>query len=125
MALFKKDSKDKVNSKGREGGLGHAGEKNIKTGGKEDLSWVLLDPRITEKSAMISSNNVFTFDVAVKANKIQIKNAIIKKYKVTPISVNVINQKPRKAIKRGRKVHMKGTKKAMVTLKKGDTIELA
>ncbi|MFT6361527.1 MAG: large subunit ribosomal protein L23 [Candidatus Paceibacteria bacterium] len=110
MALFKKDSKEVV----------------AKVGGEsQDLSWVLLEPRITEKSAMISSDNVFTFDVAVKANKVLIKNAIIEKYKVTPISVNVINQKPRKAIKRGRKVHQKGTKKAMVTLKKGDTIELA
>ena len=112
MALFKKDSKEQE-------------EKKVSTGGKEDLSWVLIDPRITEKAAMISGNNVFTFNVAVASNKIQIKKAIIEQYKVTPVSVNVINQKPRKAIKRGRKVHMKGTKKAMVTLKKGDTIELA
>jgi large subunit ribosomal protein L23 len=108
MALFKKDSKEVTT-----------------TENNQDLSWVLIAPRITEKAAMVSGNNVFTFDVAVRANKIQIKKAIIEQYKVTPVSINVINQKPRKVIKRGRKAHQKGTKKAMVTLKKGDTIELA
>ena len=108
MALFKKDSKENKEAKAA-----------------QDLSWVIIAPRVTEKAAFISSNNVFTFDVAVAANKIQIKKAITKKYGVTPVSVNVVNQKPRKEMKRGRKVHKKGTKKAMVTLKKGDTIELA
>ncbi len=108
MALFKKDSK-----------------KEVATGGSQDLSWVIIAPRITEKAAMVSGNNVFTFDVATRSNKIQIKQAIIEKYGVTPVSVNVINQQARKTIKRGRKVHEKGTKKAMVTLKQGDTIELA
>ncbi|MFT7328139.1 MAG: large subunit ribosomal protein L23 [Crocinitomicaceae bacterium] len=106
MALFKKDSTTEVAA-------------------NNDLSWVIIDPRITEKAAMISGNNVFTFNVATRANKIQIRNAVIEKYKVTPISINVINAKARKVTRRGRKAHQKGTKKAMVTLKKGDTIELA
>jgi len=110
MALFKKDSKK---------------AETVTTSEKQDLSWVLIAPRITEKAAMISGNNVFTFDVATRSNKILIRKAIVEKYGVTPISINVINQKPRKVIKRGRKAHQKGTKKAMVTLKKGDTIELA
>lgn len=109
MALFKKDSKTEVTA----------------VDNSQDLSWVIIAPRITEKAAMISANNVFTFDVAVAANKIQIKKAITEKYGVTPVSVNVVNQKPRKEIRRGRKAHKKGTKKAIVTLKKGDTIELA
>jgi len=91
----------------------------------QDLSWVLVGPRVTEKSAMISGDNVITFDVATKANKIQIKKAILEAYKVSPKKVNIINQKPRKETKRGRKVHKVGAKKAMVYLKKGDTIELA
>lgn len=99
--------------------------KKIETSTAQDLSWVIIDPRITEKAAMVSENNVFTFNVATRANKIQIKKAVTEKYGVTPISVNVVNAKPRKVTKRGRKVHQKGTKKAMVTLKKGDTIELA
>ncbi len=108
MALFKKDS-----------------EKKADAVVNEDLSWVILSPRITEKAAMISGNNVYTFNVAIKANKIQIKRAIIAQYKVTPLKVNVVAQKAQKVTKRGRKVHQAATKKAMVYLKKGDTIELA
>lgn len=91
----------------------------------EDLSWVLTNPRVTEKSAMISGDNVYTFDIAIRANKIQIKKAIVAQYKVTPIKVNIIARKPRKTTKRGRTVHEKGMKKAMVFLKKGDSIDLA
>ena len=110
MALFKKDSVKK-----------RADKKVV----NEDLSWVILNPRITEKAAMVSENNVYTFDVATRANKIQVKKAIVAKYNITPLKVNMIMQKPRKEMKRGRKVHKSGTKKAMVFLKKGDTIELA
>lgn len=108
MALFKKDSKTD----------------SSKESTASDLSWVLIEPRVTEKSAMISGDNVFTFDVAPAANKIQIKQAVMEQYKVTPLAVNIVNQKPRSEMRRGRKAHKKGTKKAMVTLKKGDTIEL-
>jgi large subunit ribosomal protein L23 len=108
MALFKKDSDTK---------------KEVVV--KEDLSWVIIKPRITEKAAMVSSDNAYVFDVATRANKVQIKRAIIAQYKVAPLKVNVISQKPRKVMRRGRKVHQKGTKKAVVFLKKGDTIELA
>ena len=108
MALFKKDSQEKKDAVVN-----------------EDLSWVIINPRITEKAAMISGDNVYTFDVAVRANKVQIKRAIIAQYKVTPKKVNVIAQKAQKVTRRGRKVHQSATKKAMVFLKKGDTIELA
>lgn len=108
MALF---SKDKEN-------------KEATTTSTEDYSWVIKKPRVTEKSAFISSDNAYTFDVAVDANKIQIKKAIAEAYKVTPRKVNVIARKAHKEMKRGRKIHVSGTKKAVVFLKKGDTIEL-
>lgn len=104
MALFKKDST------------------NVE---KADFSWVLVNPRITEKAAMISGDNVYTFDVATRANKIQIKKAIQEMYNVTPVKVNVISKKSRKVMRRGRRVHQTGSKKAMVYLKKGDSIDLA
>ena len=111
MALFKKDSAEKTEKK--------------QTLPSEDLSWVIIGPRITEKSALLSGDNAYVFDVATKANKIQIKKAIAEKYNVHPVKVNVVNQKARKVMKRGRKVHQKGTKKAIVILKKGESIELA
>lgn len=107
MALFKKDSKNETAAVA------------------QDLSWVIKAPHITEKAAMISAENKFTFIVASASNKVQIKKAIIEKYGVTPLSINVINQSARKEVRRGKKVHKKGMKKAVVTLKQGDTIELA
>ena len=68
---------------------------------------------------------MYTFLVSNDANKVQIKKAIKEAYKVTPLSVNTARTQPRKATRRGRKVHVKGYKKAMVTLKKGDSIDLA
>lgn len=105
MALFKKDSQPTVDA--------------------HDFSWVLVNPRITEKAAMVSENNVYTFDVATRANKIQVKKAIQATYNVTPKKVNIISAESRKVMKRGRRVHQTGSKKAMIFLKKGDSIDLA
>lgn len=110
MALFKKDSKDSV---------------EVVESTVADLSWVIKNPRITEKAALISSGNVYTFDIATRANKILVKKAIQEKYGVKALKVNVISKKARKETRRGRKVHKTGSKKAMVFLKDGDTIELA
>jgi len=107
MALFSKDS-----------------NKEPRTS-NEDLSWVIMNPRVTEKAAMLTDGNTYTFDVATRANKVQIKKAVAQTYKVTPIAVNVIKQAPRSETRRGRAVHRKAIKKAMVTLKKGDSIEFA
>lgn len=120
MALFSKDSKDEKK-------VETTTEKSTKkenTVEANDLSWVLKAPRVTEKSAFISSDNAYTFDVAPAANKIQIKQAIKGAYKVTPVKVNIVNRKAHKETRRGRTVHVSGTKKAIVFLKKGDTIEL-
>lgn len=115
MALFKnEEAKEKTSTK-----------KSTTSSMQQDFSWVLVEPHVTEKAAMVSGDNIYTFDVATRANKIQIKQAIKEVYKVTPIKVNIVVHKPRKVIRRGRKMHQKATKKAMVYLKKGDSIDLA
>lgn len=108
MALFSKDTKkeEKVSSE------------------SQDFSWVIKKPRVTEKAAYISSDNAYTFDVSPRANKIQVKEAIKQAYKVTPVKVNIVNRKAHKETRRGRTMHVSGTKKAIVLLKKGDKIEL-
>jgi large subunit ribosomal protein L23 len=88
-----------------------------------DLSWIFSGPRVTEKSAFMGSDNVYTFNVAMDANKIQIKQAIRKYYKVVPVRVNVIITKPKHVTVRGKKGVEKAFKKAMVFLQKGDVIE--
>ena len=84
----------------------------------------ILGPRITEKAAYASENNVFVFNVAPDANKIQIRKAIKDMYKVTPTKIAIVVNKPKTVVFRGRLGKKSGFKKAYVTLKKGDTIEL-
>lgn len=91
----------------------------------EDLSWVLEKPRLTEKAANLGSDNVYTFNVAMAANKIQIKKAIQTYYKVTPVKVNIVVNRPKTVRVRGRMGTKSGFKKAMVFLKKGDKIDFA
>lgn len=84
---------------------------------------VLKNPRITEKAAHISGNNVYTFDVYPKATKTDITKAIKEIYNVAPVKVNVVAI-PKKKVYRKDGVGIKrGGRKAYVTLKKGDKIE--
>lgn len=87
-------------------------------------SSTILGPRVTEKAAYASENNVFVFNVAMDANKIQIKQAIKEMYKVVPMKVAIVVNKPKVVVFRGRLGKQSGFKKAYVTLKKGDTIDL-
>lgn len=86
---------------------------------------VILGPRVTEKAAYSAEKNTFVFNVAMDANKIQVKQAIKELYKVMPIAVNIVVAKPVQVVFRGRKGAKSAFKKAYVTLKKGDTIEIA
>jgi large subunit ribosomal protein L23 len=80
---------------------------------------------VTEKTTRMSESNQYTFDVAKHATKNEIKKEVQKLYKVKPISVNTLRVKPKLVFKRGKLGSLKGTKKAVVTLKKGDTLPLA
>jgi large subunit ribosomal protein L23 len=84
---------------------------------------VLRNPRITEKAAYASDKNVYTFDIAPRASKVEVVKAVKEIYKVTPIKVNV-SAIPKKRVFRKNSVGVKGGgKKAYVFLKKGDKIE--
>ncbi|HHU33412.1 MAG: 50S ribosomal protein L23 [Zhaonellaceae bacterium] len=85
---------------------------------------VLLRPVISEKSMGLMEENKYTFYVDTKANKIEIKNAVEKLFKVTVLSVNTITVKG-KMKRLGRTQGLTPTrKKAIVTLKPGDKIEI-
>ena len=82
---------------------------------------IIISPVITEKSMQEAElNNVYTFKIHDRANKNDVKAAIAHIYGVTPKSVNVANI-PFKGRANRSKVRQ-GYKKAVVTLKKGDTI---
>ena len=85
---------------------------------------VIIAPVITEKSAIQRENNVYTFKVARDANKIQIKKAIEEAFGVKVEKVNTLNTKS-KSRRVGRYPgKTQAYKKAFVTLKDGDSIEL-
>ena len=85
----------------------------------------ILSPIVTEKSTNISEQNKIVFKVPVKANKKNLKTSIEKIFKVNVTKVNIINKKNRIKTTRGKKVKIKGYKKAIITLKKGQNIDLA
>ena len=85
---------------------------------------IILSPVITEKSTNLNALNKLTFKVAKDANKSSIKKSIEKLYKVEVIKVNTILSKPRVKMVRGKVGNKTGYKKAIVTLKEGQTIDM-
>ncbi len=84
---------------------------------------VIKAPIITEKSNDLQANNTYVFSVDVKANKVQIKQAIENLFNVKVEKVNTVNVKPKKK-RVGRYVgKTKKVKKAIVKLSEG-SIEL-
>ena len=71
----------------------------------------IIAPHVTEKATNLSEQNKIIFKVHKKANKINLKK-------------NIINKKPKIKVTRGKKVKVTGFKKAIVTLKKGQNIDL-
>ena len=85
---------------------------------------VLRRPLITEKNTMLQAQGKYAFEVANEANKQQIKEAVEKAFKVKVTAVNVMTV-PGKTKRVGRRMVLTPShKKAIVTLKPGDKIEL-
>ena len=84
----------------------------------------IVSPMVTEKSTNLSEQNKIVFKVAVGANKTNLKKNIEKIFKVNVTKINIINKKNRTKITRGKKVKVSGFKKAIITLKKGQSIDL-
>ena len=85
----------------------------------------IISPNITEKSTSMSEFDKVVFKVNKKANKNSIKKSIEKIFKVNVISINTINIKGRTKLVRNKRTFKSGYKKAIVTLKKGQSIDLA
>ena len=84
----------------------------------------ILSPIVTEKSTSLSDQNKIVFKVPDSANKKNLKKNIEKIFKVNVTKINIINKKSRNKITRGRKVKVMGYKKAIITLQKGQNIDL-
>tara|TARA_Y100000996_G_scaffold404834_1_gene379340 strand:+ start:836 stop:1132 length:297 start_codon:yes stop_codon:yes gene_type:complete len=84
----------------------------------------IISPVVTEKSTNLSEQNKIVFSVPKSANKISLKKNIEKIFKVNVTKINIVNKKTRTKTTRGKKVKVKGYKKAIITLKKGQSIDL-
>ena len=84
----------------------------------------IISPIITEKSTNLSEQNKIIFKVPSKANKKNLKISIEKIFKVNVTKINIINKQKRTKLTRGRKIKVSGFKKAIITLKKGQSIDL-
>lgn len=90
---------------------------------KEPIAYrVLIRPHVTEKASMIAKHNQYVFLVQPDANKQQIKQAIEEVYRVHPIAIRIAHI-PGKKVRFGRhQGSRKDWKKAMITLKSGETV---
>ena len=85
----------------------------------------IISPNITEKSTSLSGFNKIVFKVDKGANKRSIKRSIEKTFKVNVIKINTVNIKGKNKLVRNKKAFKSGYKKAIITLKKGQSIDLA
>ena len=85
----------------------------------------IISPNVTEKSTFLSEYNKVVFKVQKNASKDSIKKSIEKIFKVNVIKVNTINVRGKTKLVRNKKSYKPGFKKAIVTLKKGQSIDLA
>lgn len=92
-----------------------------------DLSHILLHARVTEKATMHSAQSVYTFDIATRATKRDVMQAIKKLYGVTPRKVAVVTvpSKTKRSARTGKTGVKTGGKKAYVYLKSGETITIS
>ena len=85
----------------------------------------IISPNITEKSTSLSEFNKVVFKVHKRASKNSIKKSIEKIFKVNVIKINTINLKGKTKVIKNKKIFKTGIKKAIVTLKKGQSIALS
>ena len=71
----------------------------------------------------MQTQSVYTFEVALKASKTEIKKAIFELYKIKPVKVNVLTIPKKNIVAKGKKGVRGGGKKALVYIKAGEKIE--
>ena len=125
MALFSNDKKTlkakKPKSTTRNWGRG------ILAADDSRIANILKRPWFSEKALISTENGVYVFEVAQSATKIDVANAVIAAYKVTPMKVRMVNLPAKKvALRTRRGVGTRARRhKAYVYLKAGDTITFA
>jgi len=88
--------------------------------------FIIKKPLITEKATDASHMNKYIFRVASDASSAEIRKAVNEIYGVNVVKVNIINRKPKTGFYRGvpNALRSKGYKKAIVTIKEGQSIDV-
>ena len=89
-----------------------------------NIHQVLMKPTITEKSTILQESGKYTFHVAPKANKVEVKQAVEQSFGVTVVNVNITKLHGKRKRYGPRVKKLPDMKKAVVTLKTGDRINL-
>lgn len=121
--ITKKTETEKIEKKSEKKNIGKDFRKNKLS--KDKIGEIIFEPLFTEKISNLTPLNKYVFKVANQANKIEVKKAVEGLYNVNVVSVNMIKTaaKPKRV---GRREMVKsGFKKAIVTLKAGQSIEPA
>ena len=115
ISIFKKKKKER-----KEREIKKEKEKKI----SPEIFDIIIAPHITEKSKELEKENKYVFKVLKRANKIQIKEAIEKMFKVKVVSVKIIKIPSKERRFRGISGRKSGYKKAIVKIKEGEKISL-
>ncbi len=99
--------------------------KKMKSLGCRDVFDVIKAPLITEKATLISEKNQFAFKVAPWSNKFQIRRAVEEIFSVDVLKINTISLKGKTKRFKGRLGRRSDIKKAIVTIKEGQKIDLS
>ena len=91
---------------------------------RESMYQIIRSPVVTEKATMLTEKHQVVFRVALGASKPEIKAAVEGLFSVTVTAVNTVVQKGKTKRVRGRPGRRSDVKKAYVTLKEGQTIDL-
>jgi large subunit ribosomal protein L23 len=129
MALFAKKTKEDKETKrevkiSKVNPVKKQGEKESRTGISKITDDIILEPWITEKSHGLMATNKYVFQIHSKVDKKKVKRAIQTMYNVKVNNVNIINIPSKKRTYGRFKGKKSGYKKAVVTLKDGDRIDL-
>jgi len=89
---------------------------------------ILKEFRVTEKATLLASSlNQYTFEIYPDADKKAVKEAVESVFNVSVVRVNIVNKAVRyksSRMRRGKQIRIPAMKKAIVTLKQGDAIDL-
>lgn len=88
------------------------------------MSQLLLTPKVSEKAIYLAERGIYVFEVPVATNKIEVAKAVEAAFKVNVTDVNMVIVKGKLKRFKGFEGRQKDIKKAMVKLKKGESIKL-